>query len=178
VRLTAVMAEERAAQQALRVAQYALERVQERRRALELKTCIDCVKLRKYGRHSTACQDIKLMECTLCKLPFCRKCFLVLEVCSRCDGHDRCRDCCVERHGEDGDGRQPAAVIIGSQRQGRPQQATGRPRASDADPVTTGHGHRQQPEERAGDAAYRVGGQQAQASVAGGQGQSAGRQEY
>lgn len=102
-RLTAVQAEEKAAREALRVAQYALERVLERRRALELQTCFECVKLREFGPHARACEDIKFKECGECTLPFCKSCFEGLEVCDRCEGRGRCRDCCVERHGEGGD---------------------------------------------------------------------------
>ena len=102
-RLAAVQAEEAAAREAVRAAKYKLEGVQQRRRALELLTCFDCVKLREFGPRAAACEGIDCKQCVQCELPFCRRCFTALEVCDRCDGRDRCVDCCVDRHGEEGD---------------------------------------------------------------------------
>jgi hypothetical protein len=63
--------------------------------------CVDCALLELLGEDD--CTTVDAQCCDLCRQAFCRACFAKFELCDRCDGHDRCEECCRERHGSDGD---------------------------------------------------------------------------
>ena len=95
--------DEAAAREALGAAKYALERACAERRRLQRVACDKCAKLRAFGSDADACEEITPDVCSQCGTPFCIMCFMSSERCRRCAAHERCGECCRERHGEDGE---------------------------------------------------------------------------
>lgn len=88
------------AKHAYEVAKHALESVRQERRRLAVEACVHCTLAQKLGTDDA---ETKYALCSQCDMPFCEACFDELDVCDKCHDRGRCKDCCVERHGEHGD---------------------------------------------------------------------------
>jgi hypothetical protein len=101
--LMTARAAEATARRTFEAARRALDDAAAARRALEhpRAACVDCAVLGELG--ARACAGVRATHCVLCEEAFCSACFDKFELCVRCDDRERCRDCCVYRHGETGD---------------------------------------------------------------------------